>query len=157
MKIQSTVTALFLFTVSLSFSQTLTYKSGGKVLDSNNKILSPDEVRELLLNKPQLSDNYNTGRDKKTIGNVLLGAGIGFMVGDLVSGATRDIVYPTAFTYIGLAAIAISIPVKIGYSKKIKSAVEGYNKQVALQDSKLNIETTSLYANQNGFGLRITF
>lgn len=157
MKIKFILTILFLLTITLSFSQKLDYESGGKVLDSNNKTLSPDEVREILSSKPELLENYNIGRDKKTIGNVLLGAGIGFIVGDLVSGATRDIVYPTAFTYIGIVATVISIPVKIGYSKKIKSAIEGYNKQVTLLDSKLKIEATSLYANQNGLGLRITF
>ena len=39
---------------SNQFSQTLTLKSGGTILDTNNKKLSPTEVRALLKNNTEL-------------------------------------------------------------------------------------------------------
>jgi hypothetical protein len=144
MNFKSILIAFFLLTISLTYSQTLTLKSGGRIIDSNNQKLTPTEVRTLLNNNSELLNEYNTGRTKKTVGNILIGAGIGFIIGDLASGATQDITYPTAFTFIGMAALAIAIPVKIGYSKKIKSAVEGYNKQGALQDSDFKIKSSSI-------------
>jgi hypothetical protein len=157
MNFKSLLIAFFLLTLSFTYSQTLSLKSGGNIIDSNNQKLTPTEVRTLLNNTPELLNEYDAGRTKKTVGNILMGAGIGFIIGDLASGATQDITYPTAFTFIGMAALVIAIPVKIGFSKKIKSAVDGYNKQVAVQDSDFKIESTSLYANQNGLGFLFTF
>jgi hypothetical protein len=157
MKLKSILIIFFLLNISLVYSQTLTIKSGGNIIDSNNKKLTPTEVRALLNNNSELLSEYNAGRTKKTVGNILMGAGIGFIVGDLASGATQDITYPTAFTFVGMAALIIAIPVKIGYSKKIKSAVDGYNKQVAFQDSNFKIESSSVFANQNGIGILFTF
>jgi hypothetical protein len=157
MNFKSILVAFFLLNISLIYGQTLTLKSGGNIVDSNNQKLTPTEVRSLLNNTPELLNEYNAGRTKKSVGNILMGAGIGFIIGDLASGATQDITYPTAFTFIGMAAIVIAIPVKIGYSKKIKSAVEGYNKQVVVQDSDFRIESSSVFANQNGVGILFTF
>jgi hypothetical protein len=157
MNLKSILITFFLLNITLIYSQTLSLKSGGKIVDSNNKKLTPTEVRALLNDKTELLNEYNAGRTKKTVGNILMGAGIGFIVGDLASGATQDITYPTAFTYIGIASLIIAIPVKIGYSKKIKSAVDGYNKKVAVQYSDFKIESSSIFANQNGVGILFTF
>jgi hypothetical protein len=157
MKLKSILIIFLLANASLTYCQNLSLKSGGTITDSNNQKLNPTEVRALLNNKPELLNEYNAGRTKKTVGNILMGVGIGFIIGDLASGATQDITYPTAFTYIGMATLAIAIPVKIGYSKKIKSAVEGYNKQVVVQDSDFKIESSSVFANQNGLGILFTF
>jgi hypothetical protein len=156
MKKKSILIVFLLLTTAFSFGQTLTYKSG-RVFNSENHKLTPNEVRELFANKPELLSNYNSACTKKTVGNILLAAGIGFIVGDLASGATADIQYPTAFTFIGLISIAIAIPVKIGFSKKIRTSVEEYNKQIAINNSKYKIENATLYANQNGLGIRISF
>ncbi|HLF53176.1 hypothetical protein [Flavobacterium sp.] len=156
MKTKSLV-ALLLLTSLFSFSQQLTYKSGGNIFDSNNKKISPSEVRQLLADKPGLLNLYNEGRTKKTVGNVLLIGGLGLIVGDLANGATRDVVYPAALTYLGVASFIIAIPVKIGFSKKIKTVVEDYNKQLVNNDSKIKIESMSLYTNQGGLGIQMTF
>ena len=52
-----------------SFSQELTYKSGGRIFNSDGKKMSPTEVRELLSAEPGMLQFYNAGRSKKTIGN----------------------------------------------------------------------------------------
>jgi hypothetical protein len=157
MNFKSFLIAFFLLNLSLVYSQTLSLKSGGNIIDSNNQKLTPTEVRTLLNNTPELLNQYDAGRTKKTVGNILMGAGIGFIIGDLASGATQDITYPTTFTFIGMAALVIAIPIKIGYSKKIKSAVDGYNKKVAVKDSDFKIESSSVIANQNGIGILFTF
>jgi hypothetical protein len=157
MKLKSILIIFLLVNASLTYCQTLTLKSGGTITDSNNHKLTPTEVRALLNNQPELLNEYNAGRTKKTVGNLLMSAGIGFIVGDLASGATQDITYPTAFTYIGILALVVAIPVKIGYSNKIKTAVDGYNKQVAIKDSNFKIESSSVFANQDGLGILFTF
>lgn len=153
-----------------SFSQKLVYKSNGNILNSENKKISPDQVRELLKNNQKLLDEYNAGRTKKTVGNVLIIGGFGFLVADLVHGATTSGVttyptgggyyalqtektYPTALTYIGVAALIIAIPVKIGFSNKIKNVVTDYNNQLATGYNKPKLD---LITNSNGIGFRLT-
>ncbi len=61
--------------------------------------------------------------------------------------------YPSTLTYIGAAAVVISIPVKIGFSKKIKNVVEEYNTNKQPTGSLHKMEFIS---NNNGIGLRLT-
>ena len=154
------MTKQFLFFIIIlfsfhSFSQKLIYNSNGNIIDAQNNKVSPEQVRAILSNTQQILDNYNVGRNKKTIGNIMLYGGLGFIIGDLFNGLTNDIVYPTALTYIGAASLVISIPVKIGFSNKIKKAVSDYNsKPVGYnQDYKNKMEIIS---NHNGIGLRLT-
>lgn len=113
--------------------QQLVYKTGGKIYNAENKKLAPDEVRGMLKIDKNLLGSYNSGRNKKTIGNILLIGGLGFMAADLLNGAMNTTAtdthpYPSALTFIGAAAIVASIPIKIGYSKKIKQTVDDVNK-----------------------------
>lgn len=171
---------LFFFLILLcslqSHSQKLVYKSNGVVLNSENQKISPDQVRELLKDNEKLLADYNAGRTKKTFGNILLIGGLGFLTADLIQGLTTDKTtvasgnyysiqgvqsennYPTALTYFGLAALVVAIPVKIGFSKKIKNVVTEYNNQSTtgfnqynnLENSKLNLIT-----NSRGIGFRL--
>lgn len=148
---------LFLFTTLFSFSQQLTYKSCGNILDSKNDKMSPSEVRTLLSKNTKLLNLYNTGRTKKTAGNIFFYGGLGLVVADLANGVFNDIVYPTALTYIGITSVVISVPVKIGYPKKIKKVVEDYNKQLVYNENNLKIESINFVTNSNGLGFQITF
>ena len=142
--------------------QNLVYKSGSRIYNSENKKLSPDEVREILKIEKNSLELYNSGRNKKTIGNILLIGGLGLITADLINGAvnttaTNENPYPSALTIVGGAFIIASIPIKIGYSKKIKQAVDEYNrthpieKTVGISNQKLEF-----VANGNGLGLRLT-
>ena len=159
---------LFLFIFLLfanfySFSQKISYTSNGNIQNSEKKNISPNEVRVLLKDNQQLLDNYNAGRDKKTIGNVSLIGGPLLIVTDLILGLTANVgsqngsekTYPSALTYIGFAAIAVAIPVKIGFSKKIRNVVSEFNSLDKVgfvpNDNKLY-----LISNSNGIGLRLT-
>lgn len=64
--------------------------------------------------------------------------------------------YPSLMTYIGIAAIIIAIPIKIGFSKKIKNVVTDYNNQNATGYKQFNESRLDLITNSNGIGLRMT-
>ena len=157
---------LLFFCILQSHAQKLVYKSNGTILNSENQKISPDQVRELLKNNQKLLADYNAGRSKKTVGNILLIGGSAMVIGDLIVGATTDgnttvtgnsiqteSNYPSALTFVGLAAVAVAIPVKIGFSKKIKNVVTEYNNQLATGYNKPKLD---LITNSNGIGLRFT-
>ena len=158
---------LLFFVCSLqSFSQKLVYKSNGNILNSENQNISPDQVRELLKDNEKLLANYNAGRSKKTIGNVLLIGGSALVIGDLIVGATTngnttvtgnsiqtERNYPSALTFVGLAGLVIAIPVKIGFSNKIEKVVTDYNNQLTTGYNKPKLD---LITNSNGIGFRFT-
>jgi hypothetical protein len=162
---------LFLFFCSLSsYSQKLIYKSNGTVNDSENNKISPDGVRALLANNEKLLADYNAGRKKKTIGNVLLISGpillvsgtFAYVISGIHSGmnpefdgeSNRNI--PKIIAFVGLAELLIAIPVKIGFSKKIKNVVTAYNNQNATTDNQFNNQKLDLITNSDGIGLRMT-
>ena len=114
---------LLFFCILQSHAQKLVYKSNGTILNSENQQISPDQVRELLKDNQKLLADYNAGRSKKTIGNILLIGGSALVIGDLIVGATTDgnttvtgnsiqteSNYPSALTFVGLAAVAVAIP-----------------------------------------------
>ena len=74
---------------------------------------------------------------------------------DLAVGLFSDVKYPTALTYAGIGAVAISIPILSGKGKKMEEAVKTYNdglKNTSSTDFDLNA-----LANQNGIGIQIKF
>jgi len=155
---------LFFFVCSLqSFSQKLVYMSNGNILNSENQKISPDQVRELLKDNEKLLMDYNVGRKKKTVGNVLLIGGSSLIGTTLavaiidyseeiqIKNSTKN--YVQALYIVGLASVIVAIPVKIGFSKKIKNVVAEYNNQLA---TVYNNPKLDLINNANGIGLRFT-
>jgi hypothetical protein len=132
------------------FSQKLIYKSNGTILNSENQRILPAAVRAMLANNEKLLSDY-AGRRKKTIGNIMLYGGMGIVIYDLgtviIDNAFADVfsklvatgltgseggqsgrrAKPSVATYIGLASFVTSIPIKIGFSEKIKNVVSEYN------------------------------
>ena len=165
-------TILFLMLTLACYSQQLTYKSGGTVYNFENEKLTPDEVRSLLANNSEALSLYNSGRSKKTWGNVLFYGGLGLVTANLVVGMNTDNsttsyggngYYPSVKSertnmtaaIIGGALLVASIPIKIGFPKKIKSALEKYNS--SLVDTYKAVPKTTLLASANQIGLRIEF
>ena len=65
----------------INFSQEqLTFKSGGRVYNSNSEKLTSNEVRTLLQPNPEALQLFNAGRSKKTVGNILLYGGISTVI-----------------------------------------------------------------------------
>lgn len=148
---------------SNSFSQSLIYKSNGNVYNAQMQRLSPDEVRKNFSIDRKDLDLYNSGRVKKTVGNVLLIGGIGLITTDLFIGFTGTTAsnprpYPSALTYIGATFVCVAIPIKIGFSKKIKTAVNSFN-ELYPNGTTANISNSNdleFVANGNGLGFRLT-
>lgn len=147
---------VFAFLLSMSaISQELFYEPSGRVYNSKDEKLSPKEVRALLVGKPGMANFYNAGRRRKTVGNVLLIGGITAFATDFFLIANHEKGYPNALTCVSLAAIVVSIPIKIGNGRKVKAMVEEYNRQ--LKETTLNIDKVNIISNKNGIGMRLTF
>ncbi|HRA72135.1 MAG TPA: hypothetical protein PLB11_04850 [Flavobacterium sp.] len=73
------------------------------------------------------------------------------MNGEYVKESDKSI--PKIIAFVGLAELLIAIPVKIGFSKKIKNVVTEYNNQNATAYNKPKLD---LITNSNGIGLRFT-
>ncbi len=151
------------------FSQKLIYKSNGNILNSNGQELSSNLVRIVLRENQQLLKNYNAARTKKNIGNILLISGpvlsfvgafsyalAGFDAGLAPENEEIDRSIPKIIAFTGLVAFAVAIPVKIGFSKKIKNVVSEYNHQTAIGCNQINEPKLDLITNSNGIGLRFT-
>jgi hypothetical protein len=167
---KSIILLFFLFCSTASFSQKLMYQSNGNILNSENQKISPDQVRELLKDNEKLLADYNAGRSKKTVGNILLISGPVFlfvgtftylisgfdsgMNGEYVEESDKSI--PKIIAFVGLAELLIAIPIKIGFSKKIKNVVTDYNNQSATGFNQYNNPKLDLITNSNGIGLRFT-
>ena len=172
---------LFLFFGSFqSYSQKLFYKSNGTITDTEKNKISPSGVRTLLANNEKLLADYNAGRKKKTIGNIMLYGGLGMVVFDLgrvvldnafsdifstlvsagipgsESGTSGKRARPSLATYIGIASFAAAIPIKIGFSKKIENVVTDYNNQNNIGYKQFKNQKLDLITNSDGIGLRLT-
>lgn len=171
---------LLLFGGLQSYSQKLFYKSNGIITDTENNKISPSVVRTLLANNEKLLADYNFGRRKKTIGNIMLYGGLGIVIFDLGrvafdnafsnvfstvvsagipgsgSGSSGKRAKPSVATYIGIASFAAAIPVKIGFSKKIENVVTEYNNQNNTGYKQFNNQKLDLITNSDGIGLRLT-
>jgi len=155
MKLVYLITFL-LFSV-VAFSQQLTYRGNGNISNSMGKTLKTAEVKELFAYNPALLKYYSDAKDKKTIGNILLFGGSGLIVSDLLLGLTSNTTYPTAITYIGLGSLLLAIPIKTGFSKKIKKAVNDHNESLAYHKSTFEINDIALMTNHNGIGIQLKF
>lgn len=159
------ITFLLLFLVPLiaSSQDLLNYKSGGRVFNIKNEKLKSEDVRSIMTANPEALKLYNAGKSKQTWGNVLLYGGIGTVVVNYISvvksstsagsaNAGRNIPY-----IVGAGMILVAIPIKIGFSRKIKKSVTIMNEQAANPTASFKIESSSFLANANGIGFSLNF
>ena len=154
-----------LITCSFTYGQdVLIYKSGGRVFNANNQKISSDDVRALMMTNPEALNLYNSGRTKKTLGNILLYGGIAtFSIKHIsIINKYKNNPYGTVDSnnilyFVSAGIILVSLPIKIGYSKKIEQAVSLINADFKNPKTTFNIESTQIIANRNGIGLAITF
>jgi hypothetical protein len=150
---------LFIFSLILSlqsFGQKLIYSGNGNILDANSTQLSPEQVEVLLKDNEDLFRSYIAGRSKKSVGNIMFYSGLALMATDVVVGASKDSNYPTFFTIIGGITTLIAIPVKMGFSKKIKNVVNDYNTKNGYTYTNPNSKLDIISSNY-GLGVRLTF
>lgn len=151
---------MFLF----SQEDALIFKSGGRVFNSNNQKISPHDMRSILSTNSEALKLYNAGRLKKTIGNTLFWGGLGTFA---IKHATiikdsRQPLYKQKSTnnimyFVGAGMVLVSVPVKLGFQKKIKKSVALINEDIKNPSTTFNIEESSIIANSNGIGISITF
>lgn len=146
---------VLLFSITIN-AQQLRIKNG-EIYDYTRGKLDKRQVRFLLADKPELAKKYYAYNKKSTGGGILLGAGAGLVMADLIIGLTTDTKYPTVITYIGAPLLAASIPILIGRRKKLEAVVEGYNRDARTTDTGFGIDQINLVINQNGAGLRLQF
>ncbi len=156
MKILLFIIGLALMGSISSLAQTLSYKSGN-IFDANNQRLKHTEVEELMHKDATASALYKKGTAKSYWSPILIGAGSGLLISDLILSVTSKKLYPTALTYVGLGSIAISIPISMHKNHKVKKAVDAYNEYIITQKTTLLIQKTSFISNQNGIGMQLTF
>ena len=155
---------IVIFFPIICFSQDqLTYKSGGRIYNSDNQKLTGDDVRSMMAQNSEELKLYNAGKSKQTVGNIMLYGGIATVAINHYSilqnaknkgaiNSDRNIPY-----IIGAGLIITAIPIKIGFSKKIKKAVTLINEGLKNPKTSFNIESTNFISNSNGLGISITF
>lgn len=166
------LTMLFFILSAVGFAQQLSYGTGGTVYDSEGKKVKTNTVRAILGdNSEEALKLYNAGRSKKTFGNIFFYGGLGLIAANVISEMNSNIndgftTTNSGMTYtqdranmtmavIGGAFLAASIPIKIGYPKRIKKALGIYNAKVAYNDDE-KIQTV-IVASNNQVGFRVIF
>lgn len=158
---------LLLIGGSVPAQEKLTYGTAGSVYGQEGQRISPEQVRTLMKDNAQALKLYNAGRSKKTWGNVLFYSGIGLAAINLYQGFTDpgptfnsstdryedDKVKPT-LAIVGGALFLASIPIKIGYPKRIKAALEHYNGPQGQAGLPVDFQVV---ADADGLGIRIQF
>lgn len=154
MKLTHLLFALFLF-CQVAYSQQLTHKCGAKILNSENKKLSSDEIKTLYAAHPEAWKLYKKGKLKKQLGNSLMygGGGLALISAAAIYGSDAD--FSPIPIIAGGAAIA-GIVIKSGFSKKIRASVDTYNQAIAYETAPSKADMT-LCAGLNTVGLKITF
>lgn len=113
------------------------------------------QMKKVFASNIQSLNLYKKAKTKETLGGTLLGLGATVCIIDLAVGLFSDVKYPTALTYAGIGAVAISIPILSGRAKKMEKAVKTYNE--GLKDSGSTDFDLNALANQNGIGIQIKF
>lgn len=154
---------LYLLPLIASSQDLLNYKSGGRVFNINNEKLKSEDVRSIMTANPEALKLYNAGKSKQTWGNVLLYGGISVVAINHLTllnntKSTEDVKAGRNIPYIvGAGMVLIAIPIKIGFSKKIKKSVTIMNEQASNPTASFKIESSSFIANANGIGVSLNF
>lgn len=147
---------LLILICQFSFAQKLVYKNRGNIKDDNGNYLSSTEVRLLLANNESLLAEYNNGREKKTAGNILLIGGAALAVVPTAIQLYNGQPVSQGILGLGIVSMVVAIPVKIGFTRKIKHVVSEFNSQKAIGVTNFQIQNMDLITNSNGIGFRLT-
>lgn len=147
---------LLLLACQLSLAQKLVYKNRGNINDDKGNNLCSSEVRSLLANNETLLLEYNTGRIKKTFGNVLLVGGATLAFGVTAIQLYNGTPVSTGIAAVGVISMLVAIPVKIGFTKKIKYVVSEFNNQNIIGSNNFKVDNLHIIVNSNGVGVKLT-
>ena len=152
---------LSFFLSLISFSQQLTLEintttplrlENGKIYQNDTQIPS-FQLKKIFASNLRSYHLFKRAKSKEALGGALLAIGSALCIIDLA----LDLDYPTGLSYAGLGAVAISIPILSGRSKKIEEAVNTYNADLK-KTSFLNQNFDfNCVANRNGIGVEFKF
>ena len=157
---------LILLCTHFCFSQDVfIYSGNGNVIRLNKKI-SPDEIRAQFVENKEIMKVYNAGRSKKSWGNFLFYGGLATIIGKAITtsasngvdsnGNLKNQNYNYIAYAVGGAMVLTSIPIKIGFSKKIRKAVDLMNEDAKNPKVGIVKEVSFLFSG-NGFGINYKF
>lgn len=150
------VLLISLLLTSSLFSQQIEIRDNSFYVGDN--IVYKHEITKTLAANPEALNLYKKSKTKESVGGLLLGAGIGLVIGDVVKGLVSDSDYPSGFTYVGAGLIAVSIPVLSGRTRMRDKSIEIYNESVKGNSSALGYNfDMKIITNTNGIGLNVTF
>ena len=121
-------------------------------------------VRTLMANNTGALALYNAGREKKTFGSVFLFGGLGLIATNVIIAATTNnntiacSATKRADATLGIVGgimMVVALPIKVGYTKKIKKSLELYNKSIT--DNYKSAQKFTLLASNQQFGFRFEF
>ena len=147
--------------------QKLEFVNSYNILKNQQK-LSPDEIRGVIKTNTISLDKYNTGKALVDIGNVALGAGIGFIIGgglsnlNNASNTPSDTYYSSkprgspVFIVTGIVLGCLSIPLKLAGRSSIKESIELYNRNPYTLSKTKDINLV-LFTKNNSVGLCYKF
>ena len=140
-------------------NEKLEYKSASKIYMNGEK-LSSEKLEGLLKSESNIYNQYKKGKNGASLGNILLGGGIGLFIGGGINNmmqADSDSQGSPALLIIGIATSAIGIPVKLGGVKNLKEAINNYNSLPKKSVSFLEESELKFIASTNGIGFQFRF
>jgi 3-hydroxy-3-methylglutaryl CoA synthase len=157
-KMKRTILLLILFIpFFINAQDPYNYKFGGRVFENGRK-LTPSDINIYFSDNPEILKLYTKGIVKKSTGNFLLYSGLlstAYALHEVNKEGNETVIAATSGY--GVLAILFSIPIKIGYQKKIKKAVLLMNKEIESQNKEVLLYDVKLISTQSGIGLKITF
>jgi hypothetical protein len=164
---------ILIITINFSFSQEIFTSKRGKIYENGQRI-NAQYIETAFGNNKEIVDLYSSGKTKQTLGNILLYGGISTLIikdiSDRIKISERTgIIFNGPYSYttytfvpnklmyvIGGAMVVSAIPIKIGYSRKIKAAAKLMNDEIKNQ-KQTSSESLNLVYDQNGFGVSFHF
>ena len=152
---------LSFFLSLISFSQELTLEintttplrlENGKIYQNDTQIPS-FQLKKIFASNLRSYHLFKRAKSKEALGGALLAICSTLCVIDLALGLK----YPTGLSYAGIGAVAISIPILSGRSKKIEEAVNTYNADLKKTTFLNQNFDFNCVANRNGIGVEFKF
>lgn len=159
-----------LLAINFCFSQEIYTSKNGKIFE-NGKRINGEYIQTAFGQNKEILNLYRAGKTKQTIGNILFYGGFATLaikhlsvinkskntevtMNGPYSMQVKQEEWTNTMYYVSFGMIATSIPVKLGYSKKIKSATSLMNDEIKKQKTN---ESLNIIYNQNGVGVSLQF
>lgn len=150
--------ALFVVFASLMYGQESYYYSGwGKIRNSRNEVVSSREIKTTFVNEYEIIQSYRHARSEATVGNVLIGGGLGFALGYTASALFGPTFFTPAPVIGGVALAGIGVAFRMMSKKTKKETVDKMNDHQRKVKYQSSIDSSQIIVNSNGIGLSVSF